>query len=312
MAVTAETMITWCRRILGADSAYPKLAVEQYLKAIPRLEALADVPRGTPVLVRGDVDAKPGAKIGEGDIRLRSMLETLNYGRQKGWVQIIFGHIGRKPEGSLEKVRARLAELLKCEVGFIEDWIDPASGTVKDAAAATIRAAARAASSCCRTPASTTWSGCCGRPSRTICPSWPVAGRLADECADKVARVYVNEAFSAGSLDASTVVVPAAMQRVALGRYLAEQFDGWLTRLPGGPDGGLQRTEGRQARRHGGHDQPRQDPLGDLGRLAGDGPEEGGRGTGRQGVLAWAWPKIRPMPTSPTTFPATAWTRPRK
>jgi len=40
-----------------------------------------------------------------------------------------------------------------------------------------------------------------------------------------VARVYVHEAFSAGSLDASSVVVPAAQERVALGLYEAEQFD---------------------------------------------------------------------------------------
>ena len=43
---------------------------------------------------------------------------------------------------------------------------------------------------------------------------------------EKIARVYVNEAFSAGSLDASTTVVPAAMNRVALGKYVAGEFDG--------------------------------------------------------------------------------------
>ena len=52
--------------------------------------------------------------------------------------------------------------------------------------------------------------------------------RLANEFAEKVAKVYVHEAFSAGSLDASSVVVPAAMERVALGKYEAEQFDGPL------------------------------------------------------------------------------------
>ena len=40
-----------------------------------------------------------------------------------------------------------------------------------------------------------------------------------------MAKVYIHEAFSAGSLDASSVVVPAAMDRVALGEYEAEQFD---------------------------------------------------------------------------------------
>ena len=42
--------------------------------------------------------------------------------------------------------------------------------------------------------------------------------KFANEFAEKIAKVYVHEAFSAGSLDASSVVVPAAMDRVALGR----------------------------------------------------------------------------------------------
>jgi phosphoglycerate kinase len=50
--------------------------------------------------------------------------------------------------------------------------------------------------------------------------------KLANEMAEKVARVYVSEAFSAGNLDTSTCVVPAAMDRVALGDYVAAQFDG--------------------------------------------------------------------------------------
>ena len=56
--------------------------------------------------------------------------------------------------------------------------------------------------------------------------SGPQLAKLANEFAEKVAKVYIHEAFSAGSLDASSVVVPAAMDRVALGRYEAEQFEG--------------------------------------------------------------------------------------
>ena len=47
------------------------------------------------------------------------MKETLDFGRQKGWKQIVFGHIGREPEKSLEKVRARLAEILGCDVALL-------------------------------------------------------------------------------------------------------------------------------------------------------------------------------------------------
>ncbi len=49
---------------------------------------------------------------------------------------------------------------------------------------------------------------------------------MANTFADKLARVYVNEALSAGSLDTSSTILPAAMDRVALGTYVAAEFDG--------------------------------------------------------------------------------------
>jgi len=229
MTVTPEYMTTWCRRILGADANYPKLPVEDYLKAIPRLDSLADLPHGTPVLVRGDVDAKPGAKVGEGDIRLRSMLETLRFGREKGWKQIIFGHIGRKPEGSLDKVRKRLAELLGAEVGFIEDWFDPQTAAIKDEAAKTIQQSSPGSVIVLQNTRKYDVERVLWKAKPEELPKLAESmARFANQFAEKVAKVYVNEAFSAGSLDASTVVVPAAMERVALGRYVAEQFDRWL------------------------------------------------------------------------------------
>jgi 3-phosphoglycerate kinase len=54
--------------------------------------------------------------------------------------------------------------------------------------------------------------------------------KFANELAEKVARVYVNEALSAGSLDASSTIVPIAMDRVALGKYVAGEFDGPMLR----------------------------------------------------------------------------------
>src|SRR5579863_9135569 len=127
MPVSNEKMLAWCRALLNADPAAPRKTLEQYLAAIPRLATLADVPSGTPVLVRGDVDAKPGAKIGEGDERLRSIVETLKFGVARGWKQVIFGHIGRKPEGSLKSVAARIGELLDQKVPLVSDWLEEAT-----------------------------------------------------------------------------------------------------------------------------------------------------------------------------------------
>ncbi len=229
MAITTETMATWCRKLMGADPSAPRLTLEEYLKSIPRLESLANLPSGTPVLVRGDTDAKPGPNIGDGDIRLRSMKDTLKFGQDRGWKQIIFGHVGREPEKSLAKVAARLGEILGCKVTFIEDWLDPATTTIKDEVAKAIADAAPGSVIMLQNTRKydierVLWKA---KPADVDKLADKLA-TLANEFATKVAKVYVHEAFSAGSLDASSVVVPAAMDKVALGIYEAEQFDGHL------------------------------------------------------------------------------------
>lgn len=226
MAITTEFMAAWCRKLLGADPKAPRLTLEQYVAGIPRMECLGKLPRGTAVLVRGDVDAKPGPKVGDGDIRLRSMKETLEFGRQRGWKQVIFGHVGREPEKSLSKVAARLGEILGCQVGFVEDWLDPATVTIKDDAAKTIAESPPGSVVMLQNTRKydverILWKA---RPADADKLAERLA-RLANQFAEKIAKVYVHEAFSAGSLDASSVVVPAAMEKVTLGKYEAEQFE---------------------------------------------------------------------------------------
>ncbi|MCA9102249.1 MAG: phosphoglycerate kinase [Planctomycetales bacterium] len=231
MAVTKEEMVRWCQALVEPSADAAERSLEAYLDAIPRLDSLSDCSEGTRVLIRGDVDAKPGANVGDGDVRLRSMEDTLEYGRQRGWVQVIFGHIGRKPEGSLDKVAARLGELLGADVPLLSDWLDEESMTISDAAAGAIADAA---------PGSILmldntrrydverllWKANADEAAAAA----DKLARLANSFAEKVATVYVNEALSAGSLDASSTVVPAAMDRVALGHYVAGEFDGPMRR----------------------------------------------------------------------------------
>ena len=234
MPVTTQSMARLCRTLLGDDPEIAQLSLGDYLSAIPRLDSLADVPAGTPVLVRGDVDSKPGDKIGEGDVRLRSMAATLEFGRGKGWKQIIFGHIGRKPEGSLKAVGKRLGELLKCEIPLVGDWLDESSLTVRKEAADAIAAAPPGGIVLLENARKydierVLWKA---KPQDADQLAERLA-KLANEMAAMLARVYVNEALSAGSVDASTTAVPLAMDRVALGSYVAAEFDGPMQRCLG-------------------------------------------------------------------------------
>ncbi len=231
MTLTTEQMQQWIANLLAGHAALPELELADYLEAIPRLDSLDDLPAGTPVLIRGDVDAKPGDSIGQGDIRLRSMTETLEFGRQRGWKMILFGHIGRKPEGSLVKVAARLGELLQCEVPLITDWLDEQTVTIPNTVCEQIAGAEPGSVLMLENTRRYAvermlWKA---RPEDAAKLSKPLT-KLANEFAEKVASVYVNEALSAGSMDASSTVVPAAMPRVALGTYVASEFDGPMRR----------------------------------------------------------------------------------
>jgi phosphoglycerate kinase len=231
MSVTPESMLAWCQTLLNVDGSRPNLSLTDYLARIPRLTSLADLPPGTPVLVRGDTDAKPGDAIGEGDIRLRSMRETLEFGRARGWKQVIFGHIGRKSEESLIKVGRRIGEILECDVPLVTDWLDETTVTITDSASQTVRNVAPGSVLLLENTRRYQIERALWKATPKDLPKLaePLA-RLANQFAEKIAAVYVNEALSAGSLDASTLVVPAAMKRVALGSYVAHEFDGPMKR----------------------------------------------------------------------------------
>ncbi|HEX3601659.1 MAG TPA: phosphoglycerate kinase [Lacipirellulaceae bacterium] len=225
MPVSEKEMSAWCEKLLAGSAAEPNLTLSDYIRAIPGMASLQDVPSGTAVLVRGDVDAKPGANIGDGDIRLRSMVDTLQFGQTRGWKQIVFGHIGRKPEGSLNKVAKRLGEIMKCDVPLIADWLDESTMTILPAAQLQIAAAKPGAILMLENTRKYDIERALWKAKSADVPKLSSnLAKLANEFADKLGKIFIFEAFSAGSPDACSVVVPAAMSKVALGEYVTHEF----------------------------------------------------------------------------------------
>jgi phosphoglycerate kinase len=231
MSVTEHEMRAWCERLLAGRAAAPELTLADYIRAIPSLAALETLPTGTPVLVRGDLDCEPGARIGDGDIRLRSMVDTLQFARQRGWKQIVFGHIGRKAEGSLAKVARRLGELLNCDVPVISNWLDDGSLSVLPEVSKQIAAAKPGAVIMLENTRKYEIERVLWKAKPADLPKLaPRLAKLANEFAEKLSTTYIFEAFSAGSLDACTLAVLAAMERVALGEYVSAEFTGPVMR----------------------------------------------------------------------------------
>lgn len=226
MPVSTMRVALTCQDVMPRE----KLSLADYLNDIPRLDSLTDVPSGTPVLVRGDLDCKPGEKVGQGDIRLRSMTETLKFGRSRGWKQVLIGHLGRRKAGepvkSLEKVAARLGQILNCEVPLIKDWLDEASGAVRDQVRSQIADSKPGSVIVLENVRNYDIEVALWKAQPDDLPDLaPKLAAFANSLAEKVGKVYINEAFSAGSVDASSTVVPMAMDRVALGKYIAGEFE---------------------------------------------------------------------------------------
>ncbi len=197
MSVSPSEMQSWCEALLAGRKAAQDLTLQDYLDAVPRLDSLADVPSGTPVLIRGDVDAKPGSAVGEGDIRLRSMVDTLEFGRNHGWKQVIFGHIGRDPEKSLEKVAKRIGELLGCEVPLISDWLDEESLTIKPEVGEAIASASPGAVIVLENTRKYDIERVLWKAKSADLPELaPKLAKFANECAEKIGKVYIHEAFT--------------------------------------------------------------------------------------------------------------------
>ncbi len=236
MSVTKERVVEWCRLLLEESAEFP--ALERCLDAIAPLDALAGLPAGTRVLVRGDTDVVyDAAGQIDDDSRLRALIETLRFGFQRGWVQILYGHRGRDPQLSLQPVAETLRGLLKAHglpdgpIPVIADWMNDQTGEILDSAAAAIAALPPGALVLLENTRKYKLEQVLWKAKPADLPA--LADRLhhyAAGMADKIADVHVNEGFAASNRDLSSTLVPVATRYNALGKYIDYELKTHLRR----------------------------------------------------------------------------------
>ncbi|MFP6768947.1 MAG: phosphoglycerate kinase [Planctomycetaceae bacterium] len=236
MVVSVEETTRWCQALVGPSDEIPSL--EECLAAIPDLESLDKLPAGTRVMVRGDTDV---VVAGDGtisnDVRLRSLVETLTYGGRRGWVQLVYGHRGRDPKMSLEPVARHLESLIPADVrgnqpvAFVGEWLNDETGEVLDEAAEQVDALPPGTIAVLENTRRyqlerSLWKA-------TADEIEELQDRLAayvNSVADRLGRVHVNEGFAASNRDLSSTLVPLGSEQVALGRYVGDQLERYVTR----------------------------------------------------------------------------------
>jgi phosphoglycerate kinase len=223
--ITPDQMLAWCRKLIEKSPDFPSL--EECLKKISPLDALASLPAGTRVLVRGDTDVtfdEQGQP--DDDSRLKSLVETLKFGHTLGWVQILYGHRGRDPKNTLDPVAKYLQGLLEAagvqcgELKVIAEWMNNDTGEILPAA---IDAVAKLPNGAIILLDNT-------RKYSLEQALWKAKNEGLAELAPKLAAyangmrklasAHVNEGFAASNRDLSSTVVPTAMEKNALGKYI--------------------------------------------------------------------------------------------
>jgi phosphoglycerate kinase len=219
-----ETFADALRRAAGFGKS--GATIEQQLARIPPVESLADLPSGTPVWIRADLDVADRDGVIGDDPRLLSLRETLDFGRAHGWRMLVIGHKGRAPEETLEYVHQKFKETEKGCGPFIRDWFDEHAETLTGVAVKAVESL---------------------KPGQFLVFEnlrkygfemrlWTTEEGDVAEVADDFERiasafrqgatVYVYDAIAASNKDFSGAALPLSMGRAALGvfsrRELAE------------------------------------------------------------------------------------------
>ncbi len=223
-----EVFAAALRRAIGLERSPASL--EEKLARIPAVEALTDLPPGTPVWVRADLDVADRDGVIGDDPRLTGLHATLQLGRERGWRSVVIGHRGRAPDLTLEYVYQKLRSTEAGCGPFVKDWFDEHAETLSGTAVKAIESLKPG-------------QFCVFENVRRYafeCRLWTATPEEVDGVADDFGRlarafrqgatVYVNDAIAASNKDFSSAALPLAMGKVALGVFTRRELAEHLVR----------------------------------------------------------------------------------
>jgi len=217
-----ETFTDALRRAAGFTDR--RETIEDLLASIPPIDALTDLPSGTPVWIRADLDVADRDGVIGDDPRLASLHETLEFGREHGWRMLLIGHRGRTPDKTLEYVHQKLKATEPSCGPFIRDWFDERAETLTGTAVKAVEGL---------------------KPGHFLVFEnvrrygfeirlWSTGADQLPSVADDFQRlarafrqgatVYVNDAIASGNKDFTTTALPLAMGRSALGVFARREL----------------------------------------------------------------------------------------
>ncbi|HNT86658.1 MAG TPA: phosphoglycerate kinase [Candidatus Hydrogenedentes bacterium] len=213
------------RAVVFADPALDRRPLEDLLDAIPGVADLTDMPAGTAVLVRADLDTSVKDGKVKDTARIEACAPTIAFCCEMGWKPVVFGHIGRDRANSTRPIRDAMQKQIERKVVFIEDWLDEEGGRLNGAFVAKVAAAEAGTPFLLEnTRKYAIETALWGIDEAGLAGVAPRLYAIARDMRHRLTAVEINEAIAASNTDFSSSVVPLFMDRTAFGSYIAEEL----------------------------------------------------------------------------------------
>lgn len=217
-------------RIFSQDPGLDAIPLEEILDCIPTVDQLQDVPEGTIVLVRTDLDmpVKDGRVVDLSRIKANS--PTMKYCCEQGWKVVIFGHLGRDKSISVMPVCEGYSEEIGQNIELISDWMDEAQPRLLDQLVSKVAAARPGAMFMLENTRKYDIERAMWKASQE---SFPGICRkmysLALDFQQRLTEIEINEGIAASNFDFSSSVLPLGMSKTALGFYISDEMKKHIT-----------------------------------------------------------------------------------
>jgi len=212
-------------RIFSQDPQLDSIPLEEILDFIPTVDRLKDVPEGTTVLVRVDLDM-PVVDGKVADLsRIKANSPTIKYCSEQGWKVVLFGHLGRDKNISVIPVCEGYTEEIGKDIELISDWMNEAQVKLLDQVISKVAAAKPGAVFMLENTRKYNIERALWNASEDsfldICDKMY---SLALDFRERLTEIEINEAIAASNFDFSSSVLPLVMSKTVLGFYFSEEM----------------------------------------------------------------------------------------
>lgn len=220
-----QTFNTLLHKIFSQDPELNNLPLEIILDAIPRVDSLSDLPEGTPVLIRVDIDVPLKDGVVTDMSRIESIAQTVKFTYEKGWKTILFGHVGRDKTNSALPIVKAISDYIQLPVVFIPEWLDETTNTLTNEVVEKVKQAEPRTIFLLENTRKYDIERALWKATEETFPA--ISEKMftiSKDIHDRLTHVEINEAIAASNVDFSSVAIPLLMQKTAMGFYIAKEM----------------------------------------------------------------------------------------